>query len=179
MTTGDKVSANTSAEGWLTEGLRHRAELAGTRPGWRYATLATLLLDVGRLFTPAPWPDGGSPPGELGRCFVESVSWAWASAGELAYIEGWALDPGIVDHVAHAWCAGADGTARDTTWPTPGLAYLGLPVRAELAKDLMLENFGPLLHGQDGMISGLAERWMREGVPGEFLVDIGRPVSRS
>ena len=35
-----------------------------------------------------------------------------------------------------------------------------------------------LLHGRDGMISDLAERWMREGVPGELLVDIGRRVPR-
>lgn len=69
-------------------------------------TLPSLLLAYGRLFTPAPWPDGGSPPGEPGRCYVESASWAWASDGELAYVEGWAWDGALPPH-----------TIR---WPTPG-----------------------------------------------------------
>lgn len=176
MAAGGTVSAQAAAEDWLIKGLRRKADAAGTLPGWAYATLDTMLLDVGRLFTPAPWPGGGNPPGEPGRCFVESASWAWASAGELAYVEGWASDADDFDYTAHAWCAGADGAARDTTWPRPGLAYLGLPVRAEAATDLMLANVGPLLHGRDGMISDLAERWMREGVPGELLVDVGRRV---
>jgi len=169
---------NAAAEDWLIDGLRQRASRAGRRDGWVYATLDSLLLDVGRLFVPAPWPGGGSPPGELGRCFAESVSWAWASDGELAYVEGWAADAMDIDRIAHAWCAGPDGKALDTTWPRPGLAYLGLPVRAEAAKDLMLEHLGPLLHGRDGIISDLGEIWLRDGVPAELLMDVGRPIPR-
>ncbi|MFC9233617.1 hypothetical protein ACFTZI_32460 [Streptomyces decoyicus] len=147
------------------------------RDGWVYATLDALLLDKGRLFRPSPWPDGGDPPGEPGRCFVESVSWAWAAAaGDLAYVEGYALAPGDVFAEPHAWCAAVDGAARDVTWRRPGTAYLGLPVRAEVAKDLMAEQFGPLLHGAEGLISPLAERWMRTGVPEDLLVPVGRPV---
>jgi hypothetical protein len=176
MTTSGLETARSAAEDWLVRGLRRRADAAGTRPGWRYARLDNLLLDLGRLFTAAPWPGGGGPPGELGRCFVESVSWAWASDGELAYVEGWASDAVDFDYTAHAWCAGADDLARDTTWPRPGLAYLGLPVRADAAKDLMLATCGPLLHGSHGLISELAERWLREGVPEGLLVDVGRRV---
>ncbi|MFD9150948.1 hypothetical protein ACWHAO_27995 [Streptomyces albidoflavus] len=162
-----------TAEGELVGHLRRDAALRGERPGWVHSSLSALLLAHGRLFTPAPWPDGGNPPGEPGKCYTESVSWAWASGGELAYVEGWAWD--LAWPVEHAWCAGADGNARDLTWPRPGRAYLGLPVRAEEAVRIMNERLGPVLHG-NGLASDLAVTWCREGVPAELLADVGRPV---
>ncbi|WP_433860354.1 hypothetical protein [Streptomyces kronopolitis] len=164
-------------ESLLIDELQRRAKRH--LDGWVYATLDALLLDKGRLFTPAPWPDGGDPPGEPGLCFVESVSWAWAApAGDLAYVEGFALAPRDVFAEPHAWCAAVDGAARDVTWRVPGVAYLGLPVQAEAAKDLMSERAGPLLFGVEGLITPLAERWMRTGFPDELLVSVGRPVPR-
>ncbi|EST18052.1 hypothetical protein [Streptomyces niveus] len=161
-----------TAEGELVDHLRRDAMWRGERPGWTHNSVAALLLAHGRLFTPAPWPDGGTPPGEPGKCYVEAASWAWASEGELAYVEGFAWD--IAWPVEHAWCAGSDGNARDLTWPRPGGAYLGLPVHAEDARRIMCES-GPLLHG-NGFASDLAVKWCREGVPAELLADVGRPV---
>jgi hypothetical protein len=161
-----------TAEAELVDHLRRDATWRGERPGWVHGSVAALLLTRGRLCTPAPWPDGGTPPGEPGKCYIEAVSWAAASEGELAYVEGFGWD--LAWPVEHAWCAGVDGNARDLTWPRPGLAYLGLPVRAEEAVRLMSEH-GPLLHG-NGFASDLAVRWCREGVPAELLVDVGRPV---
>ncbi|MFB7109735.1 hypothetical protein [Streptomyces sp. NPDC056190] len=62
------------------------------RPRDGPATREPPLATPGRLFTPAPWPDGGDPPGEPGQCYIESVSWAWASDGELVYVEGLGSD---------------------------------------------------------------------------------------
>ncbi|NWF30855.1 hypothetical protein HW130_32195 [Streptomyces sp. PKU-EA00015] len=169
----DVTAGPADAEFWLVDWLRLDAAARGARSGWAHSCLAGLLLAHGRLFTPAPWPDGEQPPGEPGKCFIESVSWAWASGGELAYVEGWAWD--LAFPVEHAWCAAPDGVVRDLTWPRPGAAYLGLPVVAEAAAALMGEHGGPLLHA-NGAIGPVAESWMRGGVPAGLLVDVGRPL---
>jgi len=162
------------AERWLVDHLRRDAQMRGERPGFAHAGMASLLLAYGRLFTPAPWPDGGDPPGEPGRCYTESASWAWASDGELVYVEGLAWD--LAYPVEHAWCATADGTARDLTWRRPGLAYLGIPVHAEAAVRIMGERRGPLLYAAEGLGSELAVEWSRAGIPAELLADVGRPI---
>ncbi len=138
------------------------------RDGWRYATVVELLLDVGRLFTPTPWRSG-EPQGEPGRCYIESASWACAVDG-LAYAEGLAWDG--LRPVRHAWCGDAAGAAVDPTWRTPGTVYLGLPVDARTASDLMGRQAGPLLHHSKPLL----RQWLQHGVPGELLVDCGRPV---
>jgi hypothetical protein len=166
------VSSSTDMESWLIDSLTMNARV---RDGWAHGSLPGLVLARGRLFTPAPWPDG-DPPGEPGRCYIESVSWARASGGTYAYVEGWALDPFQPFPVAHAWCAGSDGVALDPTWHAPGVAYLGVPVRADMAADVMARHVGPLLHGRDGMVSAHGQEWMRADVPTAFLVDIGRKV---
>ncbi|WP_327713675.1 hypothetical protein OG912_37910 (plasmid) [Streptomyces sp. NBC_00464] len=168
------TTAVTEAESWLLDFLRMDFAPVDERAGWAHASLPSLLLARGRLFTPAAWPGGGGPPGEPGGCFIESVSWAWAAPrGTLAYVEGCALTRPIPE--PHAWCAAVAGTgsAIDLTWRRPGLAYLGLPVDAEYAVRMMKETAGPLLHDSSGRISALAREWMRHGVPAGVLVDTG------
>ncbi|MEU9279464.1 hypothetical protein [Streptomyces sp. NPDC048341] len=162
-------------EGWLVDQLRRDVQMRGKLPGFRHAGgVAGLLLTYGRLFTPAPWPDGGDPPGDPGRCYTESVSWAWASEGELVYVEGMAWD--LAFPMEHAWCGTADGTARDLTWRRPGRAYLGIPVHAEEATRIMGAQGSPLLYAAEGHASRLAMEWARDGIPAELLADVGRPV---
>ncbi|MFJ3673626.1 hypothetical protein ACIPSE_45015 [Streptomyces sp. NPDC090106] len=167
------TATTADAERWLVDHLRVDAQMRGLLPGFRHAGLSGLLLAYGRLFDPAPWPGGGTPPGEPGRCYTEAVSWAWASEGELAYVEGMAWD--LVYPVEHAWCSTPEGAVRDLTWPRPGRAYLGIPVRAEAATQIMAER-GPLLYAAEGMGSTLAMEWARDGIPAELLVDVGRPI---
>lgn len=61
----DLATATTADfEGWLVDHLRGEVRMRGELPGFQHAGgVAGLLLAYGRLFTPAPWPDGGDPPG--------------------------------------------------------------------------------------------------------------------
>jgi len=158
----------TDAERDLITDLRMMESTREPRPGYRYASAFGLLLDVGRLFTPRPWP-GGPPPGELGACYTESVLWATESADGLAYVEGVAWQ-GLYPE-EHAWCADTSGMVLDPTWPDLGTAYLGLPVEPSIALDLMRRHRDALL-----TYGPVTADWLRYGVPHEILVDIGRPV---
>ncbi|MFF2751129.1 hypothetical protein ACFVVA_37035 [Kitasatospora sp. NPDC058048] len=172
MTTGLPPAGLSPAESVVVTSLE--LDIVGVserRNGWRYGSALELLLDVGRLFRPTPW-HSGELQGDAGRCYIESVSRACAGDG-LAYVEGLAWD-GLKPR-RHAWCGDAAGAAIDPTWRDPGTAYLGLPVDARTASDLMGHQGGPLLH--DGM--PLLGEWLRHGVPGELLVDCGRPVPRA
>ncbi|MFF4709617.1 hypothetical protein [Streptomyces sp. NPDC001297] len=172
----DRPAVQADAERDLIGHLRRQASAVSERRGWAYSSLAALLLVHGRLFTPSRWADSVAPPGEPGRCYVESVSWAWASSGTLAYVEGLACSAGGA-MVEHAWCADVlDGRARDLTWSEPGRAYLGLPVDAEHAAGVMGARAGPLLYGVVQGVSDVAERWMRSGIPEGLLLDVGRAV---
>ncbi|TDT93294.1 hypothetical protein EDD99_8103 [Streptomyces sp. 846.5] len=166
----DVESRDVDAEALMLADVRGFAQrVPQPLPGWRYASVYALLLDVGRLFTPRTWPDGGPPPGETGRCYTESASWAWGSPDGLAYVEGFAWT-GLYP-MEHAWCADRDGFGLDPTWSDPASAYLGLPVLAAAAVELMGRHREPLLaHGT------VCRDWMEHGVPGELLADVGRPV---
>jgi len=138
--------------------------------GYRYASVYALLLDVGRLFTPARWPSG-PPPGEPGKCYIEAASWAWGATDAPAYVEGMAWT-GLFP-IEHAWCSTRSGTVLDPTWEEPGSAYLGLPVKPTVAVDLMRRHGDALLtHGP------VTREWMRDGVPPDILMDVGRPVPK-
>lgn len=92
-------------------------------------------------------------------------------------MEGWALHGGHPIQVAHAWLSDVEGRALDPTWRPPGTAYVGLPVRGDVAADLMDERGFPLLHGPDGLVAAHAVEWLRDGVPAGVLADVGRDVT--
>lgn len=98
---------------------------------WRYATKEHLLLDIGRLFTPGPLPDGID---KMPDRFCYSNAAAVARRRGLLYAEGIAAFSvsGTVCCLAHGWCVAADGTAIDPTWdPGTGIAYLGVAISDE------------------------------------------------
>ncbi|MFE7194489.1 hypothetical protein [Kitasatospora sp. NPDC057541] len=164
------IGGLTDAERHLVGDLHVAVTLLGDPPpGYQYVNVLGLLLDVGRLFTPRPWPDGGTPPGEPGKCYTESVAWAWGSPDGLAYVEGVAWTGRFP--LEHGWCSSADGLVLDPTWPVPAAAYLGLPVRADAAAALMSEHGDRLLG-----YGTVCLDWLRTGVPGELLVDVGRQI---
>ncbi|MFD3549601.1 hypothetical protein ACFWUW_29115 [Streptomyces sp. NPDC058655] len=136
---GAKTSGVTSVsrpEKDLIEYVRARAdETSATElqavEGWAYASVYHLILDVGRLFTPAPLPASLSR-GYPGFCFSNAAATCQEQPGvELAYVEGFGSTPvdghGTV-HAPHGWASTPAGDTVDPTWPyRDGLAYLGIP----------------------------------------------------
>ncbi|MFD3329607.1 hypothetical protein [Streptomyces sp. NPDC058701] len=124
------------AEEDLIAYVRARAEetsAAGRQAAevWAYASVYHLLLDVGRLFTPAPLPASLSPRFP-GFCFSNATAACQEQSGRnLTYVEGYGSTPvdghGTV-HASHGWASTPAGDAVDPTWPhRDGLAYLGIP----------------------------------------------------
>jgi hypothetical protein len=132
---------------------------------WRHTSVAEMLLEHGRLFTPSP-PD--STPGLPKACYRNATE--RASTHPDIYVEGLASTtavPGLA--IEHAWCA-TDNRAVDPTW-SDGAAYIGIPLT-----DAFRE------HRQDrtGQWTLLWSRavmdLLRDGLPPSALADVGRPI---
>lgn len=140
------------------------------RATWVYGSLSELLLEKGRFFTPAELPDSvGRLPARA--CYANAFAVATARS-ELTYVEGYAVCEAVAEnllHINHAWCVDSGGTVVDPTWPTPGLAYLGLPLGPQTGAPRL----GPGLIEMTMLYSVL-----EAGLPAEALVDVGRPVAQ-
>ncbi|MEW1922322.1 hypothetical protein [Streptomyces sp. NPDC088360] len=144
---------------------------SGRRMTWVYGSLHELLLESGRFFTPAELPDSvGRLPAR--SCYANAFAVATVRR-ELTYVEGyavWEAVAGNLLHIHHAWCVDAQGVVVDPTWPTPGLAYLGLPIGPQVGAPRL----GPGLIEEMEMLYPVLEA----GLPAGALVDVGRPVAQ-
>ncbi|ONF73960.1 hypothetical protein [Amycolatopsis keratiniphila] len=135
--------------------------------GWRYHSVAELLLDVGRLFTPQALP--AADLGEMGRCYLNATLYA-TDHPAVFYAEGLAVRAGCLGiSDEHAWCA-AGAAALDPTWPD-GQVYLGVPVT------------GAWRHARQQATKCVSLLWgppvktlLRDGLPEDALADVGRPL---
>ncbi|YCK38259.1 hypothetical protein ACNF49_30675 [Actinomadura sp. ATCC 39365] len=157
-----------------------RSACSPQRDGWRFASLAELLLSHGRRFTPASRPPAfvAGPPG---TCFATASRWADEHEG-LLYVEGMVVAQRVPVAFDHAWCvrAEADDQVIDPTLPDGmGVAYLGVALTdgyrcAQQAR-----------RGVDAVITGvginLADNTevLRDGLPGDAWVSVGRPLPAS
>jgi hypothetical protein len=148
------------------------------REGWAYPSPHHLLLDVGRLFTPAPLPPDMDRLSE-GSCYANAAQIIAEHPGRsLVYVEGYGtcLIPGYL-HTPHDWATSvaapvaAPATAIDPTWPdNPRGAYLGIPFAdpgmwpAPVYGAGILQELGTLLP------------ILREGLPADRIADIGRSL---
>lgn len=159
------------AESLLIREMRERAGRVpqGHRDAWVHRSLEELLLEHGRLFVPAPLGNGYRRLPER-QCYANAFLMA-SVREELTYVEGYAVcDFGDGDWLPlqHAWCVTADGTVVDPTWPTPGVAYLGIP----LGPASGAPGHGPgMIHDIDQLVTVLTE-----GLMAGELVDVGRPL---
>ncbi|MCG7523979.1 hypothetical protein MHW47_05925 [Streptomyces sp. OfavH-34-F] len=167
----------TPAEAALIHCLRqYAAEVDPTSEpvleGWAYPSPFHLLLDVGRLFTPAPLPPAVAPL-LVTFCYTNAVQTiADQEDPALVYVEGFAscTVDSAVHHAPHAWAT--DGThAIDPTWPADsGCTYLGIPFAdPEMWPD---PQYG------DGILQQYASLLpiLREGLPADAVADIGRAL---
>lgn len=166
-----EVEGTVVAESLLIRELRERVGRvpAGHRDAWVYRSLDELLLVHGRLFTPAPLSRRYRRLPER-QCYANAFAMA-SVREELTYVEGYAVcdfGDGDLLPLQHAWCVTADGTVVDPTWPTPGVAYLGIP----LGPGRGAPSYGPgMTYDIDQLRPVLAE-----GLTAEELVDVGRPL---
>ncbi|SDT83440.1 hypothetical protein SAMN05216371_8271 [Streptomyces sp. TLI_053] len=138
-----------------------------------------VVLAQGRLHTPTPWPAGMPRRSIGGKPFRNALRVARASAGSLAYAEGFALRGREVVH--HAWCVDVRGTAMDPTWPDgDGLAYVGVTLAGEWVEAVRRRTgtrtaFPGVLdahtqHTRD------ADRILTYGIPPTALLPVGTPA---
>lgn len=174
-------SGTSPAETALIAYLRRRAGQVdpaspAVRDGWAYPSPYHLLLEAGRLFTPAPLPPG---MGRLGKgfCYANAARTIEDHPGfGLVYAEGygtWPLD-GTYVHVPHGWAANSvpsPATAVDPTWPDePDCAYLGIPFADPGVWPHPLYGAGVLQELRTLLPI------LRHGLPKECIADLGRPL---
>ncbi|MGW2544579.1 hypothetical protein ACWC5I_27800 [Kitasatospora sp. NPDC001574] len=138
-----------------------------------------VVVAQGHTHTPAHWPAGMPRRSIGGRSFRNALRVARASAGALAYAEGFALrEEGVVHH---AWCVDAEAAALDPTWPDGcGLAYIGVTLAWEWVEAVRCRTgtrtaFPGVLdahtqHTRD------ADRILAYGIPPNALLPVGTPA---
>ncbi|MFE9412394.1 hypothetical protein ACFYN0_26900 [Streptomyces sp. NPDC006704] len=140
-------------------------------PHWAHHHLGEILIKHGRIFR----PQSALPVDNLGpakRCFHNSMEVAFTH-DHLTYVEGFAS---AVIPTEHAWCADANGALYETTWTTPGNAYLGIPFKWDIVAQV---NDTDEFASGGGFVLGstLLPHWLEHGFDESLTVDIGEPLA--
>jgi hypothetical protein len=106
----------------------------------RFDSIEQLVLDVGRNYPAKPLPPS-IKLGLKGECYLNAARLAIEM--ELTYVEGYASSQEVPATVLHAWCLDKEGCVIDPTWPVPGKAYRGIPVK----RDYLLSQNKRGVHG--------------------------------
>ena len=158
----------------MLEFLRKTQAPPNARPVLKRSFL-DFILEYGRWYEPSVVPTGFAT-GTRKQCFRNAADLAQPD-GSLVYCEGYALFKAGMFPVPHAWVTDGQGRAIDNTWPTPGVAYAGVPFTWSFVTMMALKNnaFGSLL--DDG-----ENKWPLRGDlgdrPDEWLEDRGCGVER-
>ncbi|HZD16194.1 MAG TPA: hypothetical protein VE196_13950 [Pseudonocardiaceae bacterium] len=152
---------------WVVElAAVNRANVSGDAEfaAWRYSSVAELLLEHGRLFTPGPTI---SDRGPWGACYRNASTRADRETDEV-YVEGLACKqerPWLP--LEHAWCALGD-QAVDPSWPV-GVAYIGVAFTDEFRRRRQRHT------GHCSLLwSGATRELLREEIPTEAFAQVGR-----
>lgn len=138
-------------------------------------TMQQFVLDYGWWYEPAPLPKHvalGTPQ----QCHKNAVDLA-TDDDSLIYCEGYALFKGSSLPTIHAWVTDGHGRAIDNTWSQIGVAYAGVPFRADFVTLTALKNeaLGSLL---DDYMNDFPLRSDLGDRPDEWLELRGRGVAR-
>lgn len=149
-----------SPKGLLTRQLRAqlwpRQQAAGR--GLYYRGPTDFVLQHGEWFEPSPY-DGekGAPR----ACFGNAIGLAILRG--YAYVEGWAIDPGLAQlAIHHAWNVTPDGKLADATWLNSGRAYLGVRFSQGRADDATWNGDASVLDDSNRGWPLLRDRWQGE-----------------
>lgn len=161
---------------WLLFGaVTARLHARGRGVKHTHYSVAELVLEHGRLFTPTPLPRDLTAD-ESGRCWESAHTHADRLGRELVYVEGFATTESVGwMGIEHAWCTRFPGGigALDTTWSPIGEAYVGVPF-------CHLQRWRSYHRNHPQMLTSSHQhgrRLLREGVPsGAVLSDLGRPL---
>lgn len=122
MTYGDDLERSVRVE---ADALAH----LHPNPGWRYQSVAALVLEHGGHWTPQRRPAPWTAKRANRMCFANAGADALAFP-ELTYVEGYAMPARVHAMVLHAWCVTLYGKVIDRTWPQAMVehsAYYGVP----------------------------------------------------
>lgn len=168
MDSGDRRRTEQMLVGVLHAEFAVARHNVGTRAHRRrYLGRADLLLAEAELFSPVTQLD---VLGSDRQCFATARAVA-ARYGTVLYAEGVAIDElGIV--IEHAWCVDAtSGEVIETTWSTPGGAYLGFALSPAWMRRHDVGR--PLLDVGSGIVTSLYDH----GVPDEMCIrGLGRQI---
>lgn len=132
-----------------------QGRLNGGKPeGWKYASLAELILDIGQPMEAQPLPEGVER-GPKKQCYGNSWELWIQNPEEYTYCEGFALSSATGLVTNHGWCVDLDGMVVDVTWDDPeNNAYYGFdfsePFLIQLFK--LADETLPVLHTRDASL---------------------------
>lgn len=162
------------------EAQRWPADVAKER-GVHYLGPADFVIREGKMYRPAP---GIVPRGAPKACFGNAI--ALGAIYGLRYVEGYAVDPGLLRvAVHHAWNLTPEGLVYDTTWQNRGMVYLGVEFSLGRADDCTWNGDASVLDDFNRGWPLLREPWRgedfeRKWEPSEILEPIlARDIDRA
>ena len=134
------------------------------------------ILEYGWWYEPVAVPNGIAS-GTQQECFTNAAELALPD-GSLIYCEGYALfKPGMLPTL-HAWVTDGQGKAIDNTWPTPGVAYAGVPFTWDFVMMTTAKN-----HAFVSLLDDWQNKWPLRGDlgdrPDEWLEVRGRGTRKT
>lgn len=156
---------STRPEKELRQALAEFARMTGQSrraSGWRYLSIEALVLAHGRFADATRIRSDRR--GRVRKCFKNALD-AAASAGDLTYVEGYALPQSLPLPILHAWCIDDGGALVEPTWGEPGAAYLGIPLALPFVFDTVSRR------NRYGVLDAPELRWplLQHGLPADAL----------
>jgi hypothetical protein len=154
------TEAQESIVAWLTW-LRDTCRRNDTQ-GFVYAGIGDFLLRHGAWQQPQPLASH-IRPGAPRQCFGNAL--ALGRLKGLRYVEGYAipvLDGKLLLPVHHGWNLDRDGNLIDSTWRSPGLAYLGVEFSLGRAENAIWFDDGNVLDNRRSEFRIFREPWIGE-----------------
>ena len=133
------------------------------------------VLEYGWWYEPTHVPKEIAT-GQSQECFKNAAELS-KSDGSLIYCEGYALFKRGMLPTLHAWVTDGQGNAIDNTWPTPGVAYSGVPFKWNFVTMTALKN-----HAVVSLLDDWQNKWpLRDDLgdrPDEWLELRGQGTER-